>query len=155
MASDKTLLGDGGWQCDPVDQDCKLKFTLAVDGEPTQFTLEIVDFPMRPAKGFTFLINAPPPIWRLDFDAWWEKHTNDVPEIHECPRIVQGPHFHPWRLNRQFLKRGQLPDELELALPLAGNIQSFDAALRWFADETRIAIGKGQIPARPTPGNLL
>ena len=98
--------------------------------------------------------NAPPAVWRLDFDGPKEWHLNDVPEMHECPRLIYGPHYHPWRLNRAGVKRGRLPTELPLAMPLPA-MRGFDATLHWFCDETRITIGKGQIPARPTPGTLL
>lgn len=154
MAADKTLLGDGDWQCDAIDRDCKLVFTLAIDGVPCGLSLQITDFPMQPSKGWTIIINAPPAVWRLDFDGPKEWHLNDVPEMHECPRLIYGPHYHPWRLNRAGVKRGRLPTELPLAMPLPA-MRGFDATLHWFCDETRITIGKGQIPARPTPGTLL
>ena len=45
MMDDKTLVGDGGWVCDPNEDQCRLKYTIAADGIPTGSTLEIIRFP--------------------------------------------------------------------------------------------------------------
>ncbi len=136
VAAHKTLVGDGGWVCDPNEDQCRLKYTIAMDGVPTASTLEIIDFPLDTPRSFTITVNLPPCVWRLDFDAPPKGHTNDVPEGHECPRYVRGPHYHPWALNRQFHTGKRPPEELPLALPLSPAIKSYKSALDWFCSET-------------------
>ena len=155
LAADKTLVGDGYWVCDPNEDQCRLKFTVARDGLPTASTLEVIDYPLESPRSFTVTLNLPPCVWRLDFDPPYKAHTNDVPPMHECPRVVYGPHFHPWRLNAKFHKGKTPPDELPLALPLTSGARSFDSALAWFCAETRISIAKLQIPALPPRGRLV
>lgn len=154
VAADKTLVGDSGWICDPNDEQCRLKFTVAVDGVPTASTVEVIDFPLETPRGFTITLNVPPCIWRLDFDPSTKVHVNDVSDFHECPKLVTGPHSHPWRLNRQFHKGKSIPEELPLALPLDG-IKSFKSALDWFCAETNITFSKNQLPELPPTGKLL
>lgn len=156
LASTKTLVGDGAWVCDPDQDNCRLKFTIAQDdGLPTGSTLEIIDFPLDEPRGFTITLNLPPCIWRLDFDPPPKGHTNDVPDGHECPRLITGPHFHPWRLNRVFHTGRRPPEEIPLALPLPREVRVFRSALDWFCSETRITLAKNQVPELPPRGRLL
>jgi hypothetical protein len=155
LAADKTLVGDGDWVCDPNEDQCRLKYTIAVDGVPSGSTLVIIDFPLQEPRGFTITLNLPPCIWRLDFDHPPKGHTNDVPEGHECPRLIRGAHFHPWRLNSRFHMGKHPPDELPLALPLKPSIKSFKSSLDWFCAETRITFAKNQMPGLPPRGRLI
>jgi hypothetical protein len=155
VAADKTLVGDGHWVCDPNENQCRLKYTIAVGGVPTSSTLEIIDYPYEEPRSFTITLNLPPCVWRLDFDPPHKTHTNDVPDFHECPRLVRGPHFHPWRLNREFLKGRRPPEELPRALPLTCGAKSFQSALDWFCSETRITFARNQLPALPPRGRLI
>jgi hypothetical protein len=153
--ADKTLVGDAGWVCDPNEDQCRLRFTIAVAGVPTSSTFEVIDFPLNDPRGWTFTLNLPPCVWRLDYIPWSQFHTNEVPDGHECPKLVRGPHFHPWRLNRQFHKGNVPPDRLPLALPLPSGIKSFKSSLDWFCAEVRITIAKHQLPELPPARRLL
>lgn len=155
LGVDKTLVGDGDWVCDPNQDQCRLKYTIAADGRPTNSTFEVIDFPLERPRGFTITINLPPCVWRLDFDPPPKGHTNDVPDGHECPRFIKGPHFHSWRLNRKFQKGSNPPDELPLALPLPPTIKVFKSALDWFCAETKITPARSQIPELPPSGRLI
>lgn len=155
LSCDKTLVGDGDWVCDPSDDECWLKFTIAVAGVPTQSTFEVVDYPVAQPRGFGMTLNVPPCVWRLDFDPPWKIHTNDVPEFHECQPLIRGPHYHPWHLNRRFHKGKNIPSELPLALPLDEGIKSFKSALDWFCAQVKITFEKGQLPELPPAGRLI
>jgi hypothetical protein len=155
LAADKTLAGDGFWVCDPNEDQCRLRYTIEVEGVPTASTFEIIDFPLTEPRTFTITLNLPPCIWRLDYDPPSKIHVNDVPEMHECPRLVRGPHYHPWHLNAKFHGGRNAPQELPLALPYTARTRTFKAALDWFCDQTRITFAKNQLPALPPRGRLL
>lgn len=156
IAADKTLVGDSGWVCDPNEDQCRLTYTIAVEGVPTGSRLEVIDYPISRPRGFSVTLNLPPCVWRLDYDPTPGRfHTNDVPEFHECSQQVDGRHYHPWQLNRRFHTGRRPPDELPLALELNEGIKSFESALHWFCGQVNITFGRNQLPSLPPAGRLL
>jgi hypothetical protein len=80
---------------------------------------------------------------RLDFDDL-EPHTNTMYAFDDgLPMNVSGRHFHRWSVNQRFVKGDGSLERLKHAEELPRSIHTFNAALRWFCDETNIHIPHG------------
>jgi hypothetical protein len=53
--------------------------------------------------------------------------------------MVCGPHFHPWKENREEVLR-QENWGLQFRLPLPARIRRFDQALPWMASEVKLIL---------------
>lgn len=79
-------------------------------------------------------------ISRLDFDVL-QPHTNTLFAADDgLPPMVSGKHFHRWSLNGRFVAANGSLERLRHAEELPAKIRTFEQALRWFCDETKITL---------------
>lgn len=128
------------WQPNRDPAELCLKLPIEIDGVLSGQTLVIVSYPSSPNLRFTILIVFEVAVARLDFDETGG-HTNGfLSHLDGLASIVPGSHFHRWSLNTRFVEGNGRLEELKHAEPLPVAIRNFDAALRWFCDETGIAL---------------
>lgn len=115
-----------------------MKYPLAVNGQLTGAQLMIVRFPNERGVKFRLGILAPAMVSRLDFTN--ETHGNSLVSVKAkvLPAFVTGPHYHSWKLNRQFFKSAGAPPKLHDAEELKIAALSFDAVLRWYCSDVNI-----------------
>ncbi|HBB55356.1 MAG TPA: hypothetical protein DCZ49_04140 [Hyphomonadaceae bacterium] len=93
------------------------------------------------------------PIWRAEIKKRCS-HVNKPPVPTGCDvGLIEGPHHHPWQLNRHLCKLDGPPQQLKFAAPLPPQVVKFENAIRWFAAAARIAIDF-ELPHYPTKGLL-
>lgn len=111
-----------------------------VDGEqvPDAF-LKIVGR-VRAPFSYRLMVVHSTAVCRLDYAN--ESHANPLPLLEGLPRLVYGPHYHSWPINRHLftLLDGAVP--LLNAVAFEGGGVQFDANLRWFCDD----VGIEQLP---------
>ncbi len=75
----------------------------------------------------------------------------------EIDRVVRGPHYHTWDLNKAFVRGAQLPPKLAWAVELSGkvNVDSLDAEVlfvrcfRHFCGDIGLVVNDDEIPEYP------
>ena len=142
MAARKQIVAhdqQGRWL--PTNQEGErcLKWPLEIGGEqPEEAKLVLVGRP-RYARQFRLLLLCGPCLARLDCTD--EVHTNGGREpIDKLPALVEGHHYHPWKLNRRFFVKhgdGARPVKLSLAVPFDA-ATNLEGALRWFCADNNI-----------------
>lgn len=141
LQSDKNLAGIGSpsqWQPNRDPSEKCLKLPIEIEGVLRGQELVIVSYPASEKLRFTINIVYDISICRLDFDETGG-HTNGFwADLDRLPMIVSGSHFHRWEINKRFIEGNGKLEELKHAELLPTTIRSFDAALRWFCDETKI-----------------
>lgn len=141
LQNDKNLVGIGVpplWQPNRNPAEECLKLPIDVAGVMRGQELVIVSYPASENLRFTINIVYGISICRLDFDETGG-HTNGfLAHLDMLPIIVSGSHFHRWEINKRFIEGNGKLEELKHAESLPTTIRSFDAALRWFCDETKI-----------------
>lgn len=152
IADQKLLVGvdDPEWQPgrDPGSQ--RLKLPLQVNGEQIGAQLEIKAFPARNQPWFCVgVLFGEMCIDRLDVQQ--TDHAN--PAGFGLRRLVNGPHWHSWELNRHQFSNAKNFKTLHLASEFTETRQ-FDAALRWYCKQRNIVLGLHGI-AMPHPVDLL
>ena len=116
-----------------------IKILIEVNGVQSGQRLELIAFPNYEVLKFSISVIFPPAVCRLDFDET-DAHANSMANASEgLPTLVKGSHFHRWEHNKRFFVSDAMLTKLRNAEPL-GNIRSFDSALRWFCQQTNIAI---------------
>lgn len=129
-------------------------YPLSIDGELTGAQLMVVSFPDARFLKFRLGILFPGAVCRLDHTDETHPNANRI-EDDNVPMIVKGPHYHSWRVNRQFCRSGSLPVKLHNAENFVTGARSFDAILRWFcADNNVIGLGPDHMIDLPRPERL-
>jgi hypothetical protein len=155
MASAKTIVGatDMVWQPGIVDGEQCVKLPLEVNGELHGQKLVITAYPRADELKFSIGIVFPPAICRLDYDQHaYHVNSMDCLHKHNISVIVEGPHFHSWPINKQFITSSASLQRLLNAEPVRQRWM-FDAAFRWFCSQCNIMIpwdGNFELPARDT-----
>lgn len=151
LAKDKSLAGIDmpvQWQPNRDPSELCIKLPIELDGVVSEQRLIVVYFPASEMLRFSILIVYRVAICRMDFDETGG-HTNGFANLENLPMTIQGSHFHRWSSNLRFVKgNGQL-EELDNAEAIPGSIRTFDAALRWFCDEVKIALPHNHSIALP------
>ena len=142
MAADKIPVGadlDLSWQPTRDKEGLCVKLPLEVGGELHGQFLEIQSYNNNPTLRFHISIVMEQAICRLDYDLY-EAHANsEALAFDDIPGIVNGPHFHPWEMNRRFVTSPKKLFRLRNAEPYTASRQ-FDSSLRWFCSRTRIKL---------------
>lgn len=142
LAKSKSLGGIGlpvQWQPNRDPAELCIKLPIELEGVVSAQRLIVVYSPASEALRFSILIVYRVAVCRMDFDETGG-HTNGFGNLEGLPMTIQGSHFHRWSNNIRFVKgNGQL-EELDNAEPIPIAIRTFDAALRWFCDEAKIAL---------------
>lgn len=128
----------------------KIKLPLEIEGEQRGQSLVVLAYPRERPLKFRILLVFPPAVFRLCYETGAVHGNNHAIESENLPAIIQGPHVHPWNLNRRFVKNPYQVLKLRNAEPF-DRIRTFDAALRWFCADTRIALPPNhaiELPAR-------
>jgi hypothetical protein len=141
------------WEPDTNPDERRIKIPISYQGQISGYNLEIKAYSGTGNLCFAILIVFHVCIARIDFDEN-DTHTNSFPLPGNLPSIIHGPHFHRWSDNIRFVEDyGKLP-HMKCAEALPVKIKTFDAALRWFCDETRIDLPHGHQIQMPV-GRLL
>jgi hypothetical protein len=158
MAAPKELvIGSAGlsWHRARDEGAKRLKLPLEVGGEQLGQYLLIDAFPeyhsLKFCLGIVFMEHV---VCRLDFDPD-ATHGNAVDDWSPLPKLIRGPHWHSWELNRDTFKQSGTSNYLKLPLASAyEKAKRFDAALRWYCAERHIPLGDHGIEL-PPPDRLL
>jgi hypothetical protein len=140
LAATKIVVGAGSpvsWADGYNPNEKVIYLPLEVEGELTGAKLMVVGFPAAKSLKFRLGILFPGAVCRLDYTD--ETHSNTVAHPSEnLPAIVEGPHYHSWRLNRRFCRGSALPTKLHNAQSFSIAARTFDSILRWFCADTNI-----------------
>jgi hypothetical protein len=144
LAESKALAGigvPGHWQPGRDNIWQRLRLPIEVTGVQHGDVALVIEFePTRSNLVFTINLICRACVSRLDFDST-VVHTNSFLNSTEpLPPLIVGSHFHRWQINRRFADGGHRLIELNNAEPLPPTIHTFDAALRWFCDQSKIAL---------------
>lgn len=128
-----------------------VRFPVEVNGEQFPYCSFIVlAFPYVDELKFTLTLVYQHAVSRLDYEI--DRPHSNLNTAHgpEIPHSVIGPHYHPWRENRATITNLNEPFRLPIALPLDIHVRQFDAALRWFCNQTNIVLRDHaiELPAR-------
>lgn len=143
FAAQKTLGGIGEpptWQPNRDPAERCLKLPIEVNGEHNGQTLCLVAYPTRGTIEFSVSVLYGVGVCRLDFEETGGHNNGFLPNVANLPPIVVGSHFHRWDYNARFVESDLKLPELKLAEAIPNAIRSFDSCLRWFCDETNIAL---------------
>lgn len=111
------------------------KFPVEIGGVVSEHTVTVTSRSRHPPDFHISLhFNGGAVISRVDHEDL--RHGNPTPWF-DWPAIVSGPHFHPWPLNTIFADPTK-HWQLQVAIPLAPNIQRFDSTFRWFCGQNNI-----------------
>lgn len=140
----KTLVGaemEPDWKRGRELNERKLLLPIEVDGEQRGQSLMVLAYPNNPTLmfkvGIQFLGHV---VCRLDFE-FEAVHANNFQSVGDgLPRLVVGPHWHKWVINKGYILSSGLPFKLRNAVPF-DNHPRFDAALRAFCAEWNIELG--------------
>ncbi len=157
MVADKILVGADSpldWQANRNLEGLCVKLPLEVGGEQLGQFLDVQVYNNNPTLRFHLSVIMEQAICRLDFDLHDAHANNYALSFDDIPGIVHGPHFHPWEINRRFVKSSTKPFYLSNAEPFTESRQ-FDSSLRWFCGRTRIALPPGHTIHHPGRSKLL
>lgn len=136
------------WEETRIPDERIMKWPLECDGEVLPGAMfAITGNPRRRDILFARLhIFCPATVCRLDYTD--ETHPNTLSgQAMGLPPLVEGPHYHSWRLNRRFFNDFGEPTRLLDAESFTGNYQTLDAILRWFCADLNID--------QPPPGHRI
>lgn len=121
---------------------------MYVDSYPRSSYLE---FHINIVYGYT--------ISRLDFLEVDRHHNHKVKRVSTPYGImlgwIFGSHFHRWADNSVLAGVHAGPKELEFAVPLPGNVRSFESAFRFFCADSKILVAANEMPTLPPRDTLL
>jgi hypothetical protein len=126
LAATKIVVGAGSpvsWADGYNPNEKVIYLPLEVEGELTGAKLMVVGFPAAKSLKFRLGILFPGAV----------AHPSE-----NLPAIVEGPHYHSWRLNRRFCRGSALPTKLHNAQSFSIAARTFDSILRWFCADTNI-----------------
>lgn len=133
---------DGGGLC--------IKLPLEKDGVQSGHHLDVTARNNQPFYAFSISVIAHGEIAvaRLDFEAPWDTHGNNAADwqddVERFPdgrlKIIYGPHYHGWGMNRRFVATTREQLKLPNAASLPSNVRDFDAAIRWFCNQNNITL---------------
>ena len=162
MGADKRIVNphaQAQWDPHHIDGEKMMSWLLEIGGEIYPHARLAVTASSVPRDGMFFRLQVlcPMALCRLDYTD--EIHSNpltfDQPEL---PASVEGPHLHPWSLNRRYFEKPPHNGivQLRMAVPFEQPVHSFDAALRWFCNEARIEpLPPNHVIELPEPDQLL
>jgi hypothetical protein len=127
------------WQDGTSNGSKCIKIPLEIEGIQYGAKLVVNAYPQEPGK-FSILIIHHIAVCRLDVVEDGEIHGNfQALAEDDIPALVNGPHFHEWKLNRRLIEGANRLQKLPLAKPF-DRLRSYQAALRWFCAETKIEV---------------
>lgn len=138
LSLSKSLGGIPQWRDMNAQDQFRLVVPVALDGKSTGLTICITARPNTEPLRFTITLNYNSCIFRID---WCEDdvHTNPFkiqPDISGV--AIVGHHFHSWSDNKRFCTKNSLPKTLKVARKLSTEIDTFEGALAWMCQETKI-----------------
>jgi hypothetical protein len=155
LATPKLPGGKGTWADDHREGDMRMLIPLVVDGEVSDLNLQIIAFPRSRTVQFRLLLLYGRVIVRLDY-THHEEHVNAFNRPADLPAgPFKGPHIHDWADNRHFATKATLPERLENARLLDGNLLTFENVFRWFCGKYAIATHTFDLPVLPKSDRLL
>ena len=144
LLSDKRLIGADmlpRWAEGRDRGERRIKLPIEVNGELRGQSLVISAYPNHPTRRFHLSVVFEPAVCRVDFH---EDVTHANPLMlpdDGLPRFVKGPHYHPWRRNRRFVRSDVHVARLRVAEPLGALAKvSFDSVFRWFCADNKIQL---------------
>ena len=140
LASDKELLGEVFWENGTREETKRLNWPVLVNGESKNCVLTADAYPTTLYLRFTLCLNFRDfNIWRVDWDKL-SLHSNPTKKGHPYSGCTyEGPHCHPWDINRHEARPATIPSPLKWARPLPDGLRSWESTFRWFLDATDIA----------------
>ena len=157
MAAEKVIQGANlpfRWADGYSRHEKAAKFPLEYEQETQNGVhLLVIAFPNANVLKFRLSLCFHAALCRLDYTD--EFHPNSFRlDGESVPPSINGPHFHSWAVNKRFFMSGAAAADLKNAVPFESPARTFDAILRWFCEETRIAgLGPGhgvELPRRET-----
>lgn len=142
LVTNKSLAGIGvpqQWQPSRRPTELCVKIPIEAHDAQSGQSLVIEFTPASQGLEFSISIVCGVGICRLDFDETGG-HTNTIGHLDGLPPVVNGSHFHRWEHNSRFVESYNKLPELKTAEEIPATIHTFDAALRWFCDETQIQL---------------
>ena len=145
LAAEKTLAGvdlPPHWMPSRTRPEQCIKVPIEIEG--VQYGQQLVIVTPSARADFSLSIIYAVGVTRLDFEPHSGGHRNTLlAHLDGLPGVVTGAHFHRWKHNVRFVEGDGRLEELKHAEDLPPSIRTFDAALRFFCDETNIRLPHG------------
>lgn len=156
LAAEKVLVGTPSWGDGTRGSDKRFDWPVLVADETADCRVSATAYPEEPDLRFTITLNFRDlNIWRVDHEPTDLFDINPIQKGHpHSGKLIQGPHCHPWDINRHEATPSRVPNPLRWRRPLPTQAQGWENVFRWFLGETNI-VQPDNIPGLPERVRLL
>lgn len=157
FTSNKTLVGPWAWFESERVNTYKYRREIAEDGVMMGFRMEVNAHIGTYPNEFRFLvIGKDECLFRLDCAPTIDKvHINGPKRPMGIPFAIEGHHYHPWDINRQFSTRHKIADRLPYAVESSTKIATIQQGFWVFRDLVGFNATSADEPDWPTKRTLL